>query len=117
MAEKAPNRRGNYWLRDGDLTMHIQGRYDPETEALIVQVARLALAQYERDAQRKRLIATVRAIARVAPCIVRARRADPAMMTTCDACDRTLCGYCARSLSGEDVVCLDCYNAAIARVG
>lgn len=63
---KAPNRRGNYWLRDGDLTMHINGRYDPETEALIATVARLALAQYERDAQRRRLVATLTALLPVA---------------------------------------------------
>lgn len=40
MATKTPKRRGHYWLQDGDLTMHIQGRYDPETESIIVQVAR-----------------------------------------------------------------------------
>jgi hypothetical protein len=66
MATKAPKRRGHYWLQDGDLTMHINGRYDPETEALIVQVARLALAQYERDAQRRRLVATLKGLLPVA---------------------------------------------------
>lgn len=62
----APKRRGNYWLQDGDLTMHIRGRYDPEVEGLIVQVARLAVAQYEREAERKRLVATLKAMLPVA---------------------------------------------------
>jgi hypothetical protein len=45
-------------------------------------------------------------------CVACALRADDDMMTTCDECDRALCGHCAHSLSGEDVVCPACYRAA-----
>ena len=51
-------------------------------------------------------------LARVNLCVICAKPAAADMMTTCDECARTLCGYCAHSLSGEDVVCRDCYVAA-----
>lgn len=46
------------------------------------------------------------------PCVSCNQRVEGDMMTTCDECNRSLCGYCAHSLSGEDVVCRQCYRAA-----
>lgn len=73
------------------------------------------------DHEARRFAAMVRAdreradtIARVNLCVSCAQPAAGDMMTTCDECGRTLCGHCAHSLSGEDVVCRDCYYGVVA---
>ncbi len=35
---------------------------------------------------------------------------DTGAMTFCDVCEAVLCAYCARTITGEDVVCPACYD-------